>query len=148
MPQTTLDLALVGAFVSRDVSTPQTAPSSGGYDLTISWTVEEFDTDNMFDAGTPTRLTIQTAGTYIVVASAGFVANATGDRAASIFKNGAEQIQQVEGRAPAVFFWAGSMAAVDQMAAGDFVDLRVAQNSGAGLNTGDCFFAALGFGQA
>lgn len=134
--------------MQRDGSTPQSAPSSTAYDTTISWTIETFDTNNMFSAGTPTRLTVQTAGTYIVVASAGFVANAAGDRAATIMKNGTDQIQQTEGRAPAVFFWAGSMAAVDQAQVGDFYDLRVAQNSGGALDTGDCFMAALGFGQS
>lgn len=141
-------ISVTGAAVSRDESTPQSAPSSATYDTTISWTTEVFDTANIFDAGAPTRLTAQADGIWLVNASAGFVSNATGDRAATIMLNGTTQIQQTEGRAPAVFFWAGAMSAVVQMAAGDFVDLRVAQNSGGNLDTGDCFMSAIVFAAA
>lgn len=138
-------VSVVGASVSRSQATPQSAPSSVNYDTTISWTTEVFDTANIFDPGTPTRLTANADGIWLVNASAGFVVNATGDRAASIFKNGVTQIQQVETPAPANYFWAGSMSAVTNMTAGDFLDLRVAQESGGNLNTGDCLMSAIVF---
>lgn len=141
-------VAVVGAQVERDQSTPQSAPSSVSYDTTISWTTEVFDSAGIFDAGTPTRFTATAAGIWLISASAGFVGNSTGDRAASIFHNGTTQIQQVEGRAPSGFFWAGSMTVTQAMAAGDYVDLRVAQNSGGNLNTADCFMSAIVFASA
>lgn len=137
-----------GAFVSRDQSTPQSVPSSASYDTTISWTTEEFDSAGMFDAGTPTVLTVQQAGVYLFSATGGFVANATNDRACALFKNGTEQLQSDQGRAPAVYFWGGNVVAVDEMAVGDTIQLKVAQNSGGNLNTGDCWLSALGFASA
>lgn len=144
----TATISVVGAQVERDQSTPQSAPSSANYDTTISWTTEVFDSAGIFDPGTPTRFTATSPGVWLISASGGFVGSSTGDRAASIFLNGTTQIQQVEGRAPVGFFWAGSMTVTQQMNAGDFIDLRMAQNSGGNLNTGDCFMSAIVFASA
>lgn len=148
MPETALDLAVIGASVSRPNTSPQACGSSTGWGVTISWTTEAFDTGGMWDAGDPTKLTAQRSGLYVVNLSGSFVANATGDRQARILLNGATELAQVQGRAPGTFYWTGFVATVVSMQVGDYVEAQMGQNSGGNLNTANCFFSALGFGQA
>lgn len=144
MPDTALDLAIVGASVKRPAASAQSIPNNTG--TSISFTDVVFDTANMFDAGTPTRLTAQRAGLYLLAGSAGFVTNATGDRSAGIRLNGATTLVIMTTPTAAGLFWSGSFAVAVNFAVGDFVELRVTQTSGGALNTGDCFLTALGFG--
>lgn len=141
-----IDVPTLGAALFRTLATPQAIPTGAAYVTAVSFPTVLFDTDGMYDAGNPTRLTVQHAGVYEIQASGGFVANAAGDRAAAIKLNGATLLTQAEGRAPGVFFWAGGVAVTQVCAAGDYFELYMVQNTGANLNTGDCFFSCFAIG--
>jgi hypothetical protein len=61
---------------------------SNGADTVITWSAAEYDNNTMFSAGTPDRLTIKTAGVYIVTATICYPSNSNGERIAWIQKNG------------------------------------------------------------
>lgn len=67
--------------------------NNGGFSSTttladVSWTGENFDTDNMWNIGNPTRITIMTAGLYLVTAYVGWSSGTAGSyRHAGIYVN-------------------------------------------------------------
>lgn len=142
---TATNVVTVGALVKRPQASPQSIPSSASF-TAISFTSVQFDTNGMFSAGSPTRLTCQIAGVYLITGSVGFVNNNVGDRAMTIRLNGATQLGESESPAPGNFFWSGFAAASINMAVGDYVEDMGAQNSGGNLNTGDCWFGAFAVG--
>lgn len=113
--------------------------------LITSWGTESFDTDTMHDGTNPGRITIKTAGTYIVGASLGFVANSTGSREI--------QIQKYDGVGVVVQSGAGfadrtnynSPVGCYDMDVDEYFQVWVWQNSGGSLNTlngtNHCFWA-------
>ena len=142
---TTISTRAIGAGVFRPQASPQSVPSSVSFDTTITWTSVTFDTAGMWNAGNPTRLTANAPGLYLFTATGGFVANPTGDRAAGIFKNGTTELIAAQLPTSSVYFWGGSMSVVSQLVAGDYVELKVAQNCGVNLNTADSWLTAIGF---
>lgn len=58
-----------------------------GTNTAVSWETAAINSDNMYSAGAPTRLTIQTAGLYLVRGAVSFEATATGIRRAFIRVN-------------------------------------------------------------
>ena len=61
---------------------------ANGTDTVITWSAAEYDNNSMFSAGTANRLTIQTAGIYVVTATVCYPSNSNGERIAWIQKNG------------------------------------------------------------
>lgn len=113
-------------------STTQSIANSTFQALTFD--TETFDTDTMHSAGTnPTRLTAITAGKYVVTACAAFASNATGARIAALRLNGSQLNQQ---RIPAVNGYETMIVLSDiyNLAANDYVEVFVFQDSGAALN--------------
>lgn len=105
---------------------------------TIQFNNETLDSNGGHDNTTNnTRYTFQRAGKYFIAGTAVFVANATGYRAASWMLNGIH-VSGSEGSIPAVN---GVPTAVHaqtteiNVVAGDFLELRAVQTSGAALNT-------------
>lgn len=112
--------------VRRDAA--QTTPS--GTEASVSWDVEEEDTDSMWTSGTPTRITFNTAGVYVVTYTLGITSHATGFRLLSLLLNGSAAIG-VETR-PAVngdntFI---SLSRQYKFAATNYIEGRFNQNSG------------------
>lgn len=142
-PFTGATIPLVGALVTRSLSDPVSIVS-GTTPTVLSWTVEEFDTGNIFTGGS--RLTVQEPGVYCIAGTGSFVFNATGDRHTSIIRNGGGTTSVSAGPAGSLFFWAGSVLLVDQFSAGEYCELRVAQSSGGNLNTGDMYFSLFAIG--
>jgi len=102
----------------------------------LAFDTERFDTDTMHDVSVNnSRITIQTAGKYIIWAGIRWQANATGDREAIILRNGT--IVEASVRLPVV----GVNAPTDQQpvaivdaAVNDFFEVRVFQLSTISLN--------------
>jgi hypothetical protein len=90
----------------------------------------------MHDTSTnPSRITIPSGGdgVYLVVATASWAAETAGTRYVQIYKNGATSLKAAEIDAPAAacsqqVMWFGSLVATD------YVQLRVAQDSGGAIN--------------
>lgn len=99
---------------------------------------EELDTDGIHGAAGSTRMTIVTPGRYRVIGQACFNANATGFRTVSLLKNGGTIAASRLQAAPATA--SHYQQAVDEIlcVAGDYLELQVAQGSGAalGMSTG------------
>lgn len=67
------------------MSAPQTIT---GTNLNLlSWDVVSWDTEGIYDAGSPHLMTCKTAGVYLVICGLGFDPNATGRRAIVLYKN-------------------------------------------------------------
>ncbi len=97
--------------------------------------IERFDPTNMHDpAVNPTRITIATAGTYLVVGWSGsFGASAVGERILALLVNNTTTIADVrEGANPGTVNDL-SCSQIWAFAAGDYVELSLYQNSGGAL---------------
>lgn len=104
---------------------------------TLTFNSERFDTDQIHDTSSNTsRLTCRTPGKYLVFASAQIAANATGNRFIHFLFNGTKSIggdgKSNMGAGQAVYM---STLSVYQFAVGDYVELRIFQDSGVSLNT-------------
>jgi hypothetical protein len=99
----------------------------------ITFDAVRYGLTSWWSAGAPTRITVPTAGYYIVGASCEFDASATGARYADIFKNNTTILAELAG--------GGANTAADTpslvgeapvlLAANDYIEARVYQNSGA-----------------
>jgi len=111
--------------------TNQSIPSATW--TSVSFTAEEFDTDNIFDLASPTQLVCKTAGYYLVGGGVYFSNNATGDRGARITKGGIGILQA--GTAPnATAYCSITLASPFNLAVNDVLTLDAYQDSGADLN--------------
>lgn len=144
---TQLSSRSIGALLTRSLADPVSI-ASGFAPSILPWSVVEFDSGGWFNPLQPSRLTIPAAGRYCVTGAGSFVTNGAGDRHCSIIRSGASTSAVSASPAPASFFWAGSVVLVDEFAAGDYVQLRVAQDSGGNLDTADMFFSAFAIGTA
>lgn len=98
------------------------------------------DTDAYHDTSTnPTRCTVPTGlgGLYIFTAQIGYAANGSGQRSATIVKNGTTNIANTNlgtiGNAGVES--AGYLVGYAVLVAGDYIELSLFQNSGGNLNT-------------
>jgi len=102
-------------------------------DTNISFTVEYQDTYGMFDAGSPTQLTIQKTGTYLIGGSVSFQSNATGMRSVVLESSGGGTLyaaaNAVNGGATNL-----NLSGYAKLTIGDTLKLLVRQNSGGSLN--------------
>ncbi len=97
----------------------------------LSWDVEEFDSQNMHAAADPTRVTISTAGRYLVIGHLSYAANSSGNRQIRILKNGVLwTVNNVQAPGFAAIF---DLTAVMDLAAGDYLEIGAVQNSGGTL---------------
>lgn len=141
------NIVTIGVLAERPVGTPQSITSDFSFH-TVTFADVQFDTNGMWSAGTPDRITCQVAGTYFVGAAASFVTNGTSDRGVQILKNGTTAISINEGPAGGAFFWAGFCAGSVSLVPGDFLQTQVGQHSGGNLNTGYCNISAFAVGSA
>lgn len=103
---------------------------------TIAFDTESFTQteSGMWSSGTPTRVTPQTAGVYLVTANVNFNTNATGVRGLGLYKNGTVNpfaYQDAAGSASLSngLFLSGTV----NLSVGDYVQPLVFQNSGGNL---------------
>lgn len=141
------NVVTVGVLAERPVGTPQSITSDFSFHP-VTFTDTVFDTNGMWSAGAPDRITCTVAGTYFVGAQGSFVTNGTSDRGTQLLLNGATQLSIVEGPAGSAFFWSGFCAAAISLSVGDYIQTLVAQHSGGNLNTGYCNITAFAVGAA
>jgi len=121
----------VGARVWRNSN----QSCGNGAIIVISFTTEEWDTDAVWDGGTPTRLTCQTDGTYIITGCVNWQSRLQGGRVLTVRLNGDTNI--ASRRNPGVSSGFGAVQALEtvyQLSAGDYIELLAYQNSGIALN--------------
>lgn len=106
-------------------------------DTLVQLDTSSFDTDGMGTTGAAAKITINTAGIYMVTCGASFAANTTGVRNISVWRNGStgDRIIDVQGYVTSVTS-ANTVTAsrAVSLAAGAYIDLRVYQTSGVALN--------------
>jgi hypothetical protein len=108
----------------------------------LDWDSEVFDFGGLHDLSTnPSRITIETAGKYLVGAYLQFVANATGVRVVSILLNGSTISGDQRVTAGAGVTTNITPVALLDLAVGDYVEVLVFQNSGVSLNVTGNFYA-------
>jgi len=101
----------------------------------ITLDTKEADTDGMWSAGSPTKLTIVHPGLYLVTATVSFAVNATGIRYAAIFLNGASLATIVNMTSSASFGTTIQVTTTQVLKATDYLEVNAYQNSGGALNT-------------
>lgn len=113
-------------------------------DTTLTLGTSEIDTDSMGTTGAAAKITINTAGVYMVTYSATMVASAGGTiRFATVAKNGTGSPNAATG-----FFWASAPFTAGysaswrgggllNLAVNDYLQLVVIQDSGGALNVGN-----------
>jgi hypothetical protein len=126
--------------------------TSNGFYQSIAWDTQAFtQTDTgMWSAGTnPSRVTLTTAGLYVVTATVSPGASATGFRIPSIYKNGAAAAYGDTTPGNATINYC-NVSALIQSDGDDYVEIFVFQNSGGniaytvGAATMQCSVAWLG----
>jgi hypothetical protein len=131
-------------------SVNQSIPS--GIETGLTFDTEVFDTDTMHDTVSLTgRITIKTAGLYLVTAGVGWANTAgIGEHDCMIFWNGLRQalvIDQPTASAPVY----QQVSVIVKAAVTDIFECRVYQNTGGAINsiatTGDPMFSALWVGR-
>lgn len=104
----------------------------------VDFDTEDFDTDAFHDTATNnSRITIPSGldGKYLVWASIGFAANATGERGLKIRQDDTTDYAEDIREAPAANEAVITISTVVDLAAAEYVEVHAFQNSGAGLNT-------------
>lgn len=133
----------------RVLDAVQGIPTGLGGGTAISFNLAEavYDTDSMHDPSTnPTRVTINTPGLYLFDAGGYFDANATGVR--RLYLAASTGITSAVGEAglSGTDFTYLSVTGVFPLAAGDYVQVFVLQNSGTTLNFNSSVMSAVRLG--
>jgi hypothetical protein len=133
-----------GAMVYRNST--QSIPD--GQMEVISFSTELWDTDAIFDAGSPTRLTCKTAGKYSISAHVAFASNTTGNRQVFIRKNGTDYLagdirQAVQTGGTRTVF---AIETKEVLNVNDYVELIVFQTTGGSLNVDTLWNRSPNFG--
>lgn len=101
----------------------------------ISFIDEEWDYNDMWSAGDDTKIHIKEDGYYLIIAVAHFDVNATGDRLLVVEKNVLVPIVQDNDDAPTNVGGILAVSKIEHLAAGDYVRLKLMQNSGILINS-------------
>jgi hypothetical protein len=96
----------------------------------IAFNAEDFDTDAMHDNATNnSRITIKTAGVYLIIASAAYTAVVSDDASMSILKNGAGGLGGYTSWGPANTGAGMSTSILIELAVNDYIELSLYQNN-------------------
>lgn len=96
----------------------------------ISWETEVFDTDTMYDAGDPTKITITTAGVYIVTGLVVLQSGTAGSyRIGAIYRNGntgdTDTVASSALPAMSTSITGISLASIFDFSASDYIELKI-----------------------
>lgn len=124
--------AFFGARVYR--STNQSVGSSS-YPVNISFSATRWDTDTMWSSGSPTRLTVHTAGKYLATAGVEFAGSSAGTSRQLQLRVNAATIIAMSSHGPIGTATINMNAsAVWDFAINDYVEVIAYQDSGAAIN--------------
>lgn len=116
----------------------------------MTWTngEEQWDTSAFHDGGTGTRITIPAGkgGYYLVNFGVGWDANANNRRVANILKNNTDNLFSVETTSGTTYYPSLYGSYVVSLAAADYIEVQVYQDSGGTINTGKSVFQAIYLG--
>lgn len=126
-----------GRVVAARASLAATQSIADSTQVKVNWDTEDYDTHAVMDIATNDRWTCPVAGKYTVKSLIEFSANATGQRAVTLYKNGSAYAEL--GNIPQAT--AGASARVGgstdiDLVAGDYLEIFVFQNSGGSLSIG------------
>lgn len=126
-----------GRVVAARASLAATQSIADSTQVKVDWDTEDYDTHAVLDIATNDRWTCPVAGKYTVKSLIEFSANATGQRAVTLYKNGSAYAEL--GNIPQAT--AGASARVGgatdiDLVAGDYLEIFVLQNSGGSLSIG------------
>jgi len=125
----TASIAKIAARVYR--STAQSIPNAT--ETAVSFDTERFDYDNMWSAASPTRITINTAGVYVVTGAIQWATISSGHAYVALRVNGTTYIATQRSSAPGTTLPL-TIAGIWEFSVGDYVEMMVHQASGAALN--------------
>ena len=125
-----------GSDISARVYDASNQSIANGVTTKVNFDTENFDTDTIHDTSTNnTRLTATTAGKYIIVASVRWASNATGRRSIFFLLNNATELAEKQlDEAEAAQVLTQGLVSAEDLAANDYVELLVYQDSGGALN--------------
>ena len=116
----------------------------------MTWTngEEQWDTDAFHDGGTGTRITIPTGkgGYYLVNFGVAWDANANNRRVANILKNNTDNLFSVETTSGTTYYPSLYGSYVVSLAAADYLEVQVYQDSGGTISAGKSVFQAIYLG--
>jgi hypothetical protein len=117
-------------------STGQSIASTSSSDTAVTLDTEDYDSDNGHSTTTnSSRYTVQVAGIYLVMATASFPTNATGNRKLGINVNGTNVRGGVfQGPSMASNSWSACVCVEQAFVVGDYIEMVVWQTSGAPLS--------------
>ena len=131
----TLDVAAISGMDKCVVSLGSVFSVPNNSVTAITWDTEVKDTNSMFAGGSPTIITIQTTGFYLVAFGISYAFNATGQRRATIVLSGTSGVAplaQTDASAAGVAGY--NLVAAHDMTAADTVTFQGFQDSGGALN--------------
>lgn len=115
--------------------------SVGRYQI-LTWDGEIYDDNGLHSAGNPTRLTAQVAGVYVIWANIYWdTTNINGDRRLSIQKNGSWAAKIARTKLSPAGYDMQEVVCIDQLNAGDYLEIEADQTSGATLDVTAWSFA-------
>lgn len=124
-----------GSDISARVYNSAAITISNATDTALTFNSERFDTDTIHSTVSNTgHLTATTAGVYVISATIEFAANATGQRTAWLRLNGATLIASLTFTAGAADGHAIAITTIYKLAATDYVEIGVYQDSGGNLD--------------
>jgi hypothetical protein len=98
-------------------------------DVVLSFDSERWDTANLHDPGMPSRLTAPVAGKYLIICEVSFPTNGIGSRGLIVVRNGVDQLAVGHEVAAASYYTELTAITHYQLAAGDWVEAHVSQES-------------------
>lgn len=107
---------------------------STGSTTAVSFGAADYNAGTMWAGGSPTRLTAPIGGVYVITAAVEFAANATGNRQVHIYQNGSEHSRITVPSVGSGLATRVAIADTLNMAASDYVECFVFQDSGGSLN--------------
>jgi hypothetical protein len=120
--------------ISARVTNSADIPVPNNTDVTLSFDSERWDTAGLHDAGTPQRLTIPQAGKYLVFCHLSWKTQGGGSRLVSIVRNGDLVIATDNEQGDPAHHTELTVSTAWGFAAGDYVEVHVAQDSGTTVN--------------
>ncbi|MEU5043142.1 hypothetical protein [Streptomyces griseorubiginosus] len=117
-------------------STGQSIATGSASDVAVTLDTEDYDSDNGHSTVTnSSRYTVQVAGVYLIMATASFPTNSTGNRKLGININGTNARGGVfQGPAMASNSWSACVSVEQALVVGDYIEMAVWQTSGGPLS--------------
>jgi len=130
----TLDLGMAGDISCKVYNNADVSIANNSSTI-LAFNSESYDTDSMHDNTTNnSRVTIKTAGKYVVVGFIKWSSNSTGRRQISIMVNGSQK-ETIEDSSNTAHHHYQQVVAEMSLSVNDYLELQAYQNSGGALDS-------------